>query len=216
MRAILIAGLLLLAAVPARAQSVEDKLRDALRHATVDLRALQDSQAQLQADRDAAVRQRDLLQQQLTQANARVAQLQAQVATPPPKAADPEELAKLRAMLDDARHQMDAMAASNAKWQAAYQQAAGLARTRDADAKQLAQALAAARKEDAINRATNEKLAALAGDILHLYRSEDFRGILLRSYEPLLGLGKVKLDNMVQDYEDRIADLRIYPAPPKP
>lgn len=195
------------------AQSTEDKLREALRHTTVDLRALQDQQAQLQAERDAATKQRDLLQQQLADAQAKLTQA---AAVPAVKPADPEELKKLQDLLEDARRQMSALAASNAKWQAAYRDAAALAQTREAETRRTAQALQAAQKEDQLSHATNAKLAALAGDILHLYRSQDFRGVLLRSYEPALGLGKVTLDNTVQDYEDRIADLRLYQAVPPP
>ncbi len=216
MRALALVLVLSALAVPALAQSTEDKLRDALRRSTVDLRALQDQQGQLQAERDAAVKQRDLLQQQLTDANAKLAEA-AQAQAPPPKQEDPEQIKKLEALLEEARKELAGLAASNAKWQAAYQQAAALAQQKDAEAKRLGQGLSAAQKENTLNHATNQKLAGLAGDILHLYQTQDFRGILLRSYEPVLGLGKVKLDNTVQDYEDKIADLRIYQgAAPRP
>ena len=209
MRALSLALLLTCAALPALAQgtSVEDKLREALRRSTVDLRALQDSQGTLQAERDAAVKQRDLLQQQLTEANAKLAQPPAAPVEKPP---DPEELKKLHALLDESQRQISALTATNAKWQAAYQQAAALAQAKDAEAKRLSGGLLAAQKENQVSHETNKKLAVLAHDFLHLYETQDFRSVLLRSYEPVLGLGKVKLDNMVQDYEDKVADLRIY------
>ena len=34
------------------------------------------------------------------------------------------------------------------------------------------------------------------------------------SFEPVLGLKKVELENLVQDYEDKIYDLRIFRAKP--
>jgi chromosome segregation ATPase len=189
-----------------RAQSdVEEKLRDVLRQTVVQLRALQDQQAQLQADRDSAVQQRNQLQQQL-------ADLQAKQAPPAPTAAKPDTKAldALRQQLAAEQARNAALAASNAKWQAAYRQAAQLAQTRDADAKRLAAGLQAARQEDAIDHVTNQKLASLAGDILHLYKQNDFRNLLLESYEPLLGFKEVQLENLVQGYEDRIYDLRIF------
>jgi hypothetical protein len=57
-------------------------------------------------------------------------------------------------------------------------------------------------------------LAGVCNDVLHLYASTDFRGVWLHSYEPVLGLAKVKLDNIVQDYEDRISQFRLYPKGP--
>jgi hypothetical protein len=69
-----------------------------------------------------------------------------------------------------------------------------------------------------IATAENGKLVGIANDILHLYRTQGFRSILLGSYEPLLGLKQVELQNMVQDYEDRILAQKYYgneqlPAP---
>jgi hypothetical protein len=200
--------LLLLAAHPAAAQdaSTEDKLREALRRSTVDLRALQDSQAQLQADRDGAIKQRDLLQQQVTDLTAKLADALAK-----PKI-DPAVVKQLQDQLAAAAQQNAALAASNAKWQAAYQQAAALARQRDADAKRLAAGLQAAAKVNDADHADNQKLAALASDILHLYRTQNFRQLLWKSYEPLLGLYEVKLENTVQYYEDKIYNLRLFVA----
>ena len=52
----------------------------------------------------------------------------------------------------------------------------------------------------------------MANDILHLYQTQGFRSLLLGSYEPLLGLKKVELENLVQHYEDRIEDQRLQPG----
>ncbi|MFI4982729.1 MAG: hypothetical protein ACHQIO_20450, partial [Nevskiales bacterium] len=60
----------------------------------------------------------------------------------------------------------------------------------------------------------NGKLIAVANDILHLYHAQGFRALLLESYEPLLGFKKVELENMVQDYEDKIDDQRQQPGAP--
>ena len=57
--------------------------------------------------------------------------------------------------------------------------------------------------------AQNQKLAGVAEDILHLYQTQGFRSILLKSYEPILGLDKVKLENLIQSYDDKIAAEQI-------
>ncbi len=198
-----------IAAVPAWAQeqTIEDKLREALRRSTVDLRALQDVQAGMTAERDSALKQRDLLQQQVDAAQAKLAAIPAE---PVPPAVDPEALRKLEDQLAAAKKDDAALAASNAHWQSAYKEAATLAQAKDAEAKRLAGDLAAESKVDDAVIAGNKSLAALAGDILHLYRSESFRRILLESYEPLLGLKQVSLDNLVQGYDDKIYNLRSY------
>jgi hypothetical protein len=36
--------------------------------------------------------------------------------------------------------------------------------------------------------------------------------LLLSSYEPLLGLKKVELENTIQDYEDKILDQKYRPG----
>jgi hypothetical protein len=43
-----------------------------------------------------------------------------------------------------------------------------------------------------------------------LYRTQSFRTLLIGSYEPLLGLKEVELQNTIQDYEDRILAHRMY------
>jgi chromosome segregation ATPase len=199
----------------AQDQSTEDKLREALRQSIVQLRQLQDSQAQLQADRDSAMRQRDALQQEVTQLQARIA---AQPPKPPPDqlAALRDQVSQLMAALDAAKRDNGALASSNQKWQAAYRQAAGIAQAKDAEARQLGQDVQKLQKAHDADYDANKKLAALAGDILHLYRTVGFRRLLLGSYEPLLGFDEVKLENLVQDYEDKIYDLRIFPPKPLP
>jgi chromosome segregation ATPase len=197
----------------AQDQSTEDKLRDLLRRSTVDLHAAQASQAQLQSDRDAAIHQRDLLQQQLTAAQQQLADATAKLAQPQPQAAPPEDLKRLQDALDAAKRENAELAASNAKWQAAYRQAAALAQSKDAEAKRDGAALHAAQQESQLSQQTNEKLAGVCNDVLHLYATADFRSVWLHSYEPALGLAKVKLDNIVQDYEDRIYQLRLYAKP---
>ena len=54
----------------------------------------------------------------------------------------------------------------------------------------------------------------MAQDILHLYQTRGFRALVLGSYEPVLGLRKVELENTVQDYEDKIHDQHVPGTPP--
>ena len=176
--------------------SPEGRLREALRRSTVELRALQDQQATMQANLDQAQQQRDALQKQVDALTAKLAQ-------PPPP--DPE-LPRLQAEVQALHDQNAALQAALQKLQRAYQDAATAARANQAAAEQFRQQNRISEAKLGIATAENGKLVGIANDILHLYRTQGFRSILLGGYEPLLGLKQVELQNMVQDY--RIASSR--------
>lgn len=189
------------AAAPARAQdaSAEARLREALRNTTIELRALQDSQAALTAQLDQMKQERDALKQQLDAArNA-------------PPVADPQ-VAQLRDAVAALQQQNGALQTGLQKWQSGYQQAADLARAKDSESRQLGGQLTQQSSRLQACTAANGKLIAVANDILHLYRTQSFRSLLVGSYEPLLGFKKVELENLVQDYEDKIEDHRLQPG----
>jgi chromosome segregation ATPase len=179
----------------------EERLREALRQTTIQLRALQDGQAALTAQLDQLKQERDSLQQQLAAAKN---------APRPPDA----ELGQLRDAVAALQQQNAALQTGLQKWQGGYQQAAELARAKDAESRQLGAALQQQTAKLGVCTATNGKLIAVANDILHLYHTQSFRDLLLGSYEPLLGFKKVQLENLVQDYEDKIDAQRLFPGAP--
>jgi hypothetical protein len=107
--------------------------------------------------------------------------------------------------------QTAALQAGLAKWQAAYNTAAELARTKDEESQRTGAGLKADMKALDTCKAENAKLIDTAETILHLYQTQGFRSILLRSYEPLIGSAKVTLENTVQDYDDKIHDQEYVP-----
>jgi hypothetical protein len=196
-----LAAAMLLALPAARAQdNAEARLRDALRRTTIELRGLQDSQAALQASADQAQKQVDALTAKLADA-AKSAQSE-------------QEIAQLRAALQSQQDQNKVLQSGLQRWQGAYQQAAEVARAKDAESKTLGTRSKELDGKLGVCTAANGKLIAVADDILHLYRTQDFRSLLLGSYEPLLGLKKVELQNTVQSYEDRILDQTYYADQP--
>jgi chromosome segregation ATPase len=195
------------AAALAQQGSTEDRLREALRRATVELRGLQDAQGPLQANLDAMTKQRDDLKQQLDEANAK---LEAATAAPPA-----EDLQALKDQIEALKKENASLQAGVSRWQSAYQQAADVARSRDADAKKLTGDLKLSEQTVALLKDENTKLVATAQDILHLYRTQDFHAILVWSYEPVVGFKQVELQNLVQDYEDKIYNLK-YVGPERP
>ncbi len=207
MRALLLATCLMLVA-PAFAdeQSNEDRLRDALRQSVQEMRAAQDQASQAQAQLTQAQTELASVKAQLDAANAKLAE------TAGKPQAKPEELAAVQAQLKQSQATAAALQQGLAKFQGAYQQATDLARAKDAESQRATAGLAADQRALETCKATNKKLIDVSEKVLHLYESQSFRSILLKSYEPLIGAAKVDLENLVQDYDDKIRD-QEYVAP---
>ena len=203
-----VATCVLLAAAHARAdsQTTEDRMRDALRQAVTEMRAAQDQAAQVQADLAKAQADKTALQTQLDAANAKLAE------TPAKPAAKPADLSALQAQLQQAEAQSASLQQANAKLQSGYQGAAEQARAAAEQGRQAQAGLRANANALQTCKATNGKLIDVAEQILHLYETQGFRSILLKSYEPVIGFERVKLENLVQDYDDKIHD-QEYVAP---
>jgi multidrug efflux pump subunit AcrA (membrane-fusion protein) len=191
-------GLMGVAAHAHAQESTEDRMRDALRQAVTEMRAAQDQAAQAQADLQKAQAEKADLQKQLDAAKA----------APPAPTVKPDVVASLQAQLKAAQAQLASGQQINAKLQGDVQGSLALARQKDSESRQLAAAQKAEGHPLDVCKATNAKLIDVSEGVLHLYESQSFRSILLKSYEPVLGLAKVKLENLVQDYDDKIQDQR--------
>ena len=199
--ALLLAGMLIWPAL-SWADDETDRLRGALRQVTIDLRAAQDAQTTLQAQLDEANKQKALLTQQVAALQAKISATPAAPAAPPPP--PPEIVRQLQAEAQAARAQNAGLRGALQKWQDAYRQAASVAQQKDREAATLSGTSKAQAAQLETCETANTKLAAVANDVLHLYKTQNFHQILLWSYEPVLGFDQVKLENIVQDYEDRI------------
>lgn len=189
----------------AQADAVNDKLRDLLRQTTAQMRAAQDSTATLQAQLDSMTKERDALQQQLAAAKAQPA--------PVADTGAATALKQAQAQLASARAAAVSAAAGTAKWQGAYRQAASLAQEKDASDRRDAALLKQSGAAAATCAAANRKLIDEAEEILHLYQTPAFNRLLVSNHERLIGLKRVELENLVQDYEDRLAAQTYIPQP---
>jgi chromosome segregation ATPase len=208
------AALAALAAFPlgASAQSEQEaRLREALRRATTELRGLQDAQARLQAEATAARAGREAMEAELTTARARIAELEAQQPTGPSPEAE-AEMERLRAAARAAAEQNAAFQAVLGRWQAAANEAANVARQKEAERAATEVALTRARAALDAAEAKNTQLFRAANDILRLYETPEFRSLVTRSGEPLLGFWRVRLENIVQEHEDKIREGRFHRA----
>jgi DNA repair exonuclease SbcCD ATPase subunit len=193
-------GGLVIAAPPAGAQSIEDRLRSQLRSTTEQLHELQDGQAQLQAQLTSAQQDRDKAQADLKQAQAALAEAKGQSGA-----------------AAQAEHALTAERASHAK------DSAELAKTRSDFESLLAQSRtseAAARESTAQLKvrdaalqtceAKNARLYDLGHQILDAYEHVGL-GTFFKSREPFAQATRVKYDQIAQDFGDKLYDDKFNP-----
>ncbi|MBM2770994.1 hypothetical protein [Burkholderia anthina] len=188
-----LAGALLLAAGGARAQSIEDKLRSQLRSTVQELRQLQDGQAQLQADKSAAEKQRD-------DALAQLKTLQGQLAAA--RGDSGVGAAAKRALAQEkASHEQDAQALAKVK--SSYEDLLAVSRSRDAQYTQLQKDAVARDTQLKTCEAHNAELYRVGHEILDAYEHVGL-GTFFSSRQPFAQSARVKYDDLAQRYGDAL------------
>jgi hypothetical protein len=96
------------------------------------------------------------------------------------------------------------------KWQAAYRQSHDDAGVAEAERAKLADDKLVLERRVAYLETKNVALFKLGNEILGRY--QDFSlGNALTSKEPFVGVTRVKLENLIQDYQDKLLDQRAAP-----
>jgi chromosome segregation ATPase len=178
----------------AQAQSETDRLREALRSATVQLRSLEDQRAALQAKQAEAERQRDLLQKQVDGYKAQVK--------------DAEQA--YQKAVDDFNQRLGERDDALEKWKAAYEEAATVARAKDAERAKFEGEATALKASNKSCEAKNGQLAKVSGEMLTKLNSTNLLEFFA-AREPLIGVKRVELQNMLQDYHDKIQEQKVKP-----
>jgi chromosome segregation ATPase len=204
-----ISGLLLLLSFGApraaadASSDAETRLRDTLRSTMLQLRDAQNQIATLQGTQaDSDAKNKELTDQLALLKKHSIddkAAADTTIGALTAKAADQgAEIAKIKDLLG--------------KWQAAYRQVRDDAGVAEAERAKLADdKLVLQRRVDYLE-AKNVALFSLGNEILGRY--EDFSlGNALSEKEPFIGVTRVKLENLVQDYQDKLLDQRATPAP---
>jgi chromosome segregation ATPase len=172
----------------------DNRLREALRTATVQLRDAEDARARLQAS-EASLKQE-------------LAKAQAELAAARKTKTSARELGQLNEKLADANKRLEeqgeaikVLTATQAQCESAQQEAA---RTKDGlqgEAKALKEQLATAERK-------NARMYAVGTEIIDWLSGLGF-GTALAAREPFLGLKRVELENAAQDYEDKLIEARV-------
>jgi chromosome segregation ATPase len=186
----------LLVALPTvvRAQSETDRLREALRSATAQLRSLEDQRAALQARQAVAERDRDRLQKENDAFKAQVK--------------DAEQA--YQKAIEDFNQRLAERDDTLEKWKGAYEDAANVARTKDAERAKLDSEATALKASGKSCEAKNTQLLKAGNEMLTYFKSMNLLdGIAV--HEPVFGIKRVELQNALQDFRDKILDQKVKP-----
>jgi hypothetical protein len=98
------------------------------------------------------------------------------------------------------------------KWKADHQKVTEYAKTKEAQAAKLGERVIVLDRQVADQQRRNVAMYKLGMELLARYESFGL-GTALTSREPFVGLTRVKFENLIQDYGDKLADERIKPQP---
>ena len=177
------------------------RLREALRSTMLQLRTAESDRASLQAAQAESDQQNKMLAEQ-------VKALARQGAAD--KAAADKTIADLNSRLSAQAEETARLKEALEKWKAGYEQVAGVARATEEQRARLAAENLALQRRVADQQTKNAALFKTGNEILTRYEKFGL-GEALSAKEPFVGLTRVKLENLVQDYQDQLLDHRIKP-----
>ena len=186
--------LVAIAGSDARADADTDRLREALRSATAQTRALEDQRTALQAKVAEADREKAAMVAQITAAKAQVKEVEK---------THREAVAEFNERLEDRNQTLE-------KWKGAYEEAATVARAKDAERAKFEGQAAAFKASTKSCVAKNALLTKVGRELLHRYEGVSF-GDMVVVNEPLVGARRVQVQNLLQDYDDKLLEQKVTP-----
>ncbi len=181
----------------------EAKLRESLRATMLQLRnaeteraTLQATQAELDAKAKALAEELEALKKQ-TAAN---------------QAAADKTVADLQTKIDERDREIGSLRVSLDKWKTDHGKITALAQSKEAQRAKLADQVILLDRRVADQQTKNASMYKLGIEILDRYEKFGL-GAALTAREPFVGLTRVKFENLIQDYSDKLTDTRIKPEP---
>ena len=179
----------------------EAKLREGLRTTMLQLRAAQTEKAALQAAQAELEQKNQTLTEQLAAATQQLA-------------ADKETSDKRIAELTDrvVVRGNEAMALQQEvdKWKAAQKEAAALAAKKESDRAKVTSEKIVLERKVADQQAKNAAMYKIGSEVLSRYEKFGL-GTAITAREPFIGVTRIKLQNLIQDLGDQLADQKIKP-----
>jgi chromosome segregation ATPase len=180
--------------VIARADTESDKLREALRAATLQTRQLEDQRAALQARLADADREKAAAKVLIEASKAEVRQVEKQH----------------REAVDEFNKRLAERDETLEKWKSAYEEAASVARDKDAARAKFEGEAAAYKASTKGCVDKNTHLVKAGQELLRRYQGVTI-GETIVAHEPVLGLRRVEIQNTIQDTQDKILDQKVAP-----
>ena len=176
------------------ADSEADRLREALRSSTAQVRQLEDQRAALQARVAAADREKAAAKAQVDAAKAEVRQVEKQH----------------REAVDEFNKRLAERDETLEKWKTAYEEAATVARTKDAERAKFEGEANAYKASTKSCVAKNDAMFKAGQELLQRYQSVTIGDIMV-AHEPMFGLRRVEIQNAIQDTKDKFLDQKAVP-----
>lgn len=176
------------------AQSETDRLREALRSATMQTRALEDQRTALQAKLADADREKAAAKAEIEAAKAQVKKIEKEH----------------REAVDEFNQRLTERDQTLDKWKAAYEEAATVARTKDAERAKFQSEATTYKASTKSCLAKNTLLVKAGKDLVQRYKEVTI-GDTIVAREPVLELRRVELQNQLQDTYDKFLDQKANP-----
>ena len=189
------------------------KLREQLRGVMLQLRTAQTEAANAQAAQATAEAKGKELEGKITELEKNAATLIKR--SNADKTAAEQSIAGLNTKLAERDARIVQFTEALEKWKAGYQKAAEVARTKEDERARLAGELTSAKLTIADRERKNIGLFNTANEILNRFEGYAL-GKALSAREPFIGTTRVKVENLVQGYQDKILDNRIAAPAAKP
>ncbi len=179
------------------------KMRQMLRDDAARIQDAQNQAVTLQAQVTQDEADKKALQDKLDALSAQLKAVSDQAAAD--KADSTQKITDLQAKVDDQTGQIGRLNDGLKQWKSAYDQSAQLAAINEAARKQYAIQAAIFQRTADDRETKNLALYKLANEILTRYEKFGL-GEALEAKEPFVGLSRVKLETLVQDYKNKILD----------
>jgi chromosome segregation ATPase len=189
--------------------TTESRLRDALRNTMLQLRDAQGQVATLQASQAQSDKDNADLKAKIDALTSQIAGLTKQSAEE--KDASDKAIADLKSQNGDLMTQIGKLNDALAAWEKDDKQYVQLAKDKEAARAQLAVQVILLQRTVDDRETKNLALYNLGNEILTRYEQFSL-GDALGAKEPFTGLTRVKLQELVQDYKDKISDHRVIPG----
>ena len=186
--------------------AAELKMRESLRATTLQLRNAETERATLQAAQAASLEENKALTEKLEALTKQAAANQAEAEK---AAADlGNRLTRKEMEAGDLQIALD-------KWKKGHAEVTEIARKKEAERATFAARVIVLDRQVADQQVRNAAMFKIGNEILARYEGFGL-GTALTAREPFIGTTRVKLQNLFQDYSDKLADERIKPTPAPP